>query len=114
MKHTFKGSPRIKRVTHELGISIPEAVGHLVCLWTWCMDYTNHGDLTRYDAFDIAGGAMWVGDPEKFLTALVEAGFIKVEPASCDDKSLKPLSLCEFEEIIDVEDPCEGWWMDDN
>lgn len=40
------------------------------------MDFAQDGDLSRYDAEDIADGAMWEGDAQKFLGALIQAGFV--------------------------------------
>jgi hypothetical protein len=64
--------PKTKRLKRALNISLPTAIGHLQCLWWWVMDYAPNGDLSRYDAADIAEGAEWEGDPETFVSALLE------------------------------------------
>ena len=38
------------------------------------MEYAPDGDLSRYDAVDIADAAGWDGDPEYFLKALISCG----------------------------------------
>lgn len=70
----LKDHPKTKRFARALGITIPQAVGHLHCLWWWALDYAPDGELSDYDALDIAEAAMWDGDPEAFLEALVNCG----------------------------------------
>ena len=38
------------------------------------MDYAENGDLSKYDADDIADAVQWDGDPEEFLNAMIECG----------------------------------------
>src|SRR5690606_34760670 len=66
--------PKTKRLARRLGISVPAAIGHLHCLWWWALDYAPDGDISDYDAEDIADAAMWDGDPQEFLSALIECG----------------------------------------
>lgn len=69
-----------------LGISVPAAIGHLHCLWWWALDYAEDGDLSVFDAEDIADAAMWDGDPQAFVDALIacgpsgRAGFVERTP----------------------------------
>ena len=56
------------------GVSIVEMVGHLNFLWWWALDFAKDGDLSGYEAEDIADAAMWTGDPEKFVNALLKCG----------------------------------------
>jgi DnaD/phage-associated family protein len=39
------------------------------------VDYSQEGNLSRYDAEDIAGAAEWDGDADKFVQALLECGY---------------------------------------
>ena len=66
--------PKVKRFARMLKISLPAAIGHLHFLWWWAMDYAQDGDLTRFDAFDIADAAAWEGDEEEFIDALLNCG----------------------------------------
>ena len=66
--------PKTKRLKRLLGCSLVAAIGHLNCLWWWVMDYAPKGDLTHFDAADIADGAEWEGDPEAFVQALIDCG----------------------------------------
>ncbi len=66
--------PKTKRFARMLKISIPQAVGHLFLLWWWAVDYAENGDLSKYDADDIADAVQWDGDPEEFLNAMIECG----------------------------------------
>lgn len=69
--------PKTKRFARILKISLPSAVGHLHFLWWWALDYAEDGDLYAYDAFDIEDAAMWEGDPEEFVQALLKCGYIE-------------------------------------
>ena len=66
--------PKTKKAIRLLGISKPQFIGHMVCLWWWCQKYAKDGDLSGYDNADIAEAAGWEGDPDKFITALLGCG----------------------------------------
>src|SRR5688572_2666186 len=70
----LRDHPKVKRLARLLDISVPEAIGHMHCLWWWAVDYATDGDVSRFDALDLADAAMWCGDPERFAKALVECG----------------------------------------
>lgn len=66
--------PKTRRLARLLSVSLPCAVGHLQFLWWWAMDYAQDGEITKFDAFDIADAAGWEGDPDTFLDALIGCG----------------------------------------
>lgn len=66
--------PKTKRLAKSLGICLPQAVGHCVCLWTWAMSYAQNGVLTDYGQDGIADAAQWPGDPDAFVSAMIECG----------------------------------------
>lgn len=68
--------PKTKRLVRRLDISVPLAIGHLHCLWWWALDFAQDGEITQYDAFDIADACQWRGQAEHMHDALIEAGFI--------------------------------------
>lgn len=68
--------PKTRRLARKLGIPVPHVVGHLHILWHWCMSFAQDGDLTKFDAEEIAFGMMWEGDPEQLIEALVASGFL--------------------------------------
>lgn len=70
----LRDHPKTKRVARVLGQDIPRVVGLLTCLWWWAMDYAPDGSLKGYEVADIAEGAMWTGDPQEFVDALLKAG----------------------------------------
>jgi hypothetical protein len=49
-------------------------IGHLHLLWYWALDHSDGGDLSKFDADDLADAACWEGDPAEFVAALVECG----------------------------------------
>lgn len=66
--------PKTKRLAKALGICLPQAVGHCVCLWTWAMSYAQDGDLTDHGEDGIADAAQWPGDARQFVNAMIECG----------------------------------------
>lgn len=77
MSHQELGRhPKTKRLSRALGISVPATIGHLHLLWWWALDYAQDGCLGSYYADEIADAAMWEGEPEVFVKALVAAGFV--------------------------------------
>lgn len=71
--------PKTIRLARLLKVCIPQAIGHLHCLWWWCLDYAANGDISRYESAEIAHAAAWGGKPEKLIEALAEAGFADAE-----------------------------------
>jgi hypothetical protein len=67
------------RLVRLLGVSKSAAIGNLHLLWWWCLDYADDGYLGRFRADEIALAAEFDGDPEVFVQALVESGFIDMK-----------------------------------
>jgi hypothetical protein len=65
--------PKTRKLARKLDVSLPAAIGHLHILWWWALDHAFDGDLTGWDSEDVALGAMWEGDPEVFIKALIES-----------------------------------------
>lgn len=70
--------PKVHLLAKELGISVPQVIGHLHLLWWWALDYADDGNLTRYRDF-IPNASQWVGDEEMYTTSLIKLGFIDVK-----------------------------------
>ena len=66
--------PKVKRLARMLEITVPDAIGRLHLLWWWAMDYAQDGDLSKFDALDIADAMMWDGDPQRLIESLVQCG----------------------------------------
>jgi DnaD/phage-associated family protein len=79
---------KTKKVARLLGVPKVQVIGHLLCLWWWCQEYAQDGDLSGFDAADIADAAEWEGEPETFVNALLNcgakggAGFLHNDPDS--------------------------------
>lgn len=69
--------PKIHKLSRLLGISRVTAVGHMQFFWWWAMEYAPDGDLSPFDALDIAIAGHWEGDEEQFFSALIAARFIE-------------------------------------
>lgn len=71
---TLARHPKTRKFARLANISIPQAIGHLHCLWWWATDYAQNGDLTAFDNMDIADASLWEGDPDVFVSALASCG----------------------------------------
>lgn len=74
---SLREHPKLKKMARLLGVNRAAAIGHLHMLWWWCLAYAQDGDLSRYDAPEIADGADFGGDAQEFITAMIEAGFLE-------------------------------------
>lgn len=70
--------PKLYKLARLLGINKWEAIGHLQCLWWWALDFAQTGSLDKYDVDDIVIAAEWEDKDkkDKFIPAMIEAGFI--------------------------------------
>lgn len=55
------------------------AVGHLASLWAWALTYAPDGDVSDYEAIDIAEGARYSGDPDVFVETLKEVRLLDAD-----------------------------------
>src|SRR5690606_4579424 len=70
----LKDHPKTRRAARLLGLPVPTIIRHVPLLWHWCLSYAEDGDLSGYDAADIAEAVMWDGDPHQFIDALLNCG----------------------------------------
>ena len=66
--------PKVKRLARMLNISKFDAMGRLFAFWSWALDYADNGNLSRFDASDIAEAMEWEGDPQSLVTAMIDCG----------------------------------------
>jgi hypothetical protein len=72
--------PKLVRFANAMGMSRHEGLGVLVDLWTWAVDYTENGDLSKYTSDELMAAlnissANALIEPD-VLGALAMAGFI--------------------------------------
>ncbi len=70
--------PKLKKLARLLSISQPNAVGLLHFLWWWALDFAQDGNLSKYEAGDIADAVFWQGNPQNLIDALVESEFLDI------------------------------------
>ena len=68
--------PKTKKLARLLDVQLPTAVGYLHFIWWWALNYAQDGSLDRYEAVDIADAAVYDGDPQRLLDALIDSGYI--------------------------------------
>lgn len=71
---SLREHPKTKKLARLLSISRASAIGHLLCLWWWCQEYADNGDLSAYEPADIAEAADWDGEPAELIDALLNCG----------------------------------------
>jgi len=72
---SFRGHRKRRKLKTILG---PDATDYLLDLWIGAAVSRPEGILHGFGAVDIAMEAGWGGDPNEFLTTLIEVGFIDV------------------------------------
>ena len=70
---------KFKKFRRSLDISIKESLGILHLLWHHVMELAEDGNITKWDAEDIADYCDYSGDPEKLYKALLNNGFIDIK-----------------------------------
>lgn len=75
-------NPKTRRLARELCVSVPAAIGHLQMLWSYCMEFAQDGDITRFDDYDLADFSGWEEGNQitaaGFYHTLVQCGFIVI------------------------------------
>lgn len=80
----LRDHPKTARLRRRLGVSLPQAIGHVVLTWTWAVRYAPNGDLSRFDADVIADAAGWEDEAGQFVRAMISAGFLDEDLAIHD------------------------------
>lgn len=73
---TLGGHLKLRRLARSLGVHRAQAIGHLHYLWWWALDGAPDGDLSSLSPTEIAEMAQWPGEPEPFVAALRECGWL--------------------------------------
>lgn len=68
--------PKLWRLVAALNVEDAQAVGHLLYLWWWSVDYAPDGDLSTFSPVEIARAARWRDHAEVFVDALRLSGFV--------------------------------------
>lgn len=89
----LRNNAKTRRVARRLGVSVPAVIGHLHCLWWWAFDHAFDGDVSAYDAEDLADAAEWDGDAGTFVKTLIDcgpggkAGFLEPDGRTADGRT---------------------------
>ena len=68
--------PKTLKLAAVLGVSVPQAVGHLMFLWWWALEYAPDGDLSSFGPESLASACAWKGEPPDLMLALEATGFL--------------------------------------
>jgi hypothetical protein len=97
MKRETLRHPKTYDLASRLGCSRPEALGFLTLLWDYTADMAPRGDLGKWPNGTIARACEWSGDADKFVDALIAAGWLD----ECPENRLV---------IHDLADHALQWW----
>ena len=78
LEGSFRNHPKLKRLARGLDVRPAEGRGLMAGLWAWCDQMAPDGDLSDFDAGEIADGADWAGNPELFIDAAAESGLMDI------------------------------------
>jgi hypothetical protein len=70
---SFRNHPKTKKLSFKLG---PQAVLSFIWLMMFAAESRADGDLTGYDAEDLALAGSWPDDPDLFVDTLVAVGYL--------------------------------------
>lgn len=76
MKLDALDHPKTFDFAARLGVSLPTALGHLELLWAFAGKQAAQGNIGKWPDGAIARACYWMGEPDTFLQALLESGFI--------------------------------------
>lgn len=96
MKRDALTHPKMHDLASTLGISRAHAVGILTLLWDQCATFTPQGNIGKLRNGAIARGCDWDGDPDEFIEALLDTGWLEAH----DSHRLL---------VHDWPDHCEQW-----
>ncbi len=68
--------PKTLKLAVVLGVPVPQAVGHLMFLWWWALEYAPDGDLSSFGPEALASACEWEGEPPDLTLALESTGFL--------------------------------------
>lgn len=80
MKLDALDHPKTLDLAARLKCSLPQAIGHLELLWAWTGKKAAQGNVGKWPNGAIARACFWDGDPDEFVKALEESGFIDRHP----------------------------------
>lgn len=82
MKLGTAAHPKFRRLMMRLDLKQYEAAGLLELLWAMAAQFTDDGNLSRFDCEDIAAYLDWRGDAQKLVDTLVECRWLDRDESS--------------------------------
>jgi hypothetical protein len=79
MKLDALDHPKTFDFAARLDVQLPTAIGHLELLWAFTGKQAAQGNIGKWPDGAIARACYWMGDPESFISALVESGFVDAD-----------------------------------
>lgn len=76
MKLEALDHPKTLDLSARLNVSLPTTIGHLEIFWAFVAKKSPQGDIGKWPNGAISRACFWDGDPNVFVQALIEAGFV--------------------------------------
>jgi hypothetical protein len=73
---TLLNNLQMALLAQALEVPLTKAIGHLHTIFWWCLEHAADGHLETRDPRVLASAGLWEGDPEIFVRALVQTGWI--------------------------------------
>jgi hypothetical protein len=80
MKRDAFNHPKTLDLASRLDITRAHAVGILTLLFDFCAMYSAQGDIGKHRNGAITRGCDWAGNPDEFIRALVDSGWLDEHP----------------------------------
>lgn len=80
MKREALRHPKLDELVEAWKVDRPTAIGLLTLLFDFVADYTPRGDVGKFSNHAIATKSEWKGDPDDFISALVDGGWVDADP----------------------------------
>lgn len=72
--------PKTLDLAALLQVELPTAIGHLELLWAFTGKKAPQGNIGKWPDGAIARACFWMGDPQRFMQSLLQAGLIEADP----------------------------------
>jgi hypothetical protein len=78
---TLPDHPKTYELARLLKVSTVQAIGHLICLFTWTARFRPDGEHKKTQN-TVATASRWEGDQAIYIDALLKSGYLEEEGAS--------------------------------
>ena len=71
--------PKVLRLSRDLDVTWPTALGYVCALWTWTLTMAPDGNLSSFEPEDVEFGCGWDGEPGRLFECFVARRLIDMD-----------------------------------